>query len=279
MPSLNEHETSEFRKLMLIGNSGSGKTGALTPLVAAGYKLRIIDLDAGLDALVNHVREINPELLKNIEYQTFRDKMKMGPTGPKVVGAPKAYLNTLTALEHWPDDDSDPAEWGKDTILVIDSLTNLGRAAFQWARAINPLSGGGKKQDGRQWYGMAQDLLQDLIANVTSDAFKTNVIIISHIELTDQQGIIKGYASAIGKALGPKIPVFFNTLLLSELSGTGKNVKRRIKTFPTALIDVKNPVPMRIEAEYPIETGLADIFRVLGDDSPDSNVHKLRRKP
>ncbi len=278
MPLASEHETSEFRKLMLIGNSGAGKTGALAPLVAAGYELRIIDLDAGLDALINHVKEIDPKLLTKIQYQSYRDKIKMGPTGPKIVGSPKTYINTLAALEHWPDDDSDPAEWGKDKILVIDSLTNLGRAAFQWARAIHPLSVSGKQAEGRSWYFMAQNLLEDLIANVTSDAFKTNVIIISHIEMTDRNGIIKGYISAIGKALGPKLPVFFNTLLLSETKGTGKNIKRLIHTIPTALIDVKNPVPMRIEAEYPIETGLADIFRVLlGDDSPGSNVHKLRR--
>ena len=272
MPVATNHETSEFCKLMLIGNSGAGKTGALAPLVR-DYELRIIDLDASLRALINHVREIDNNLLARIQYQTYRDKIKMGPTGPKVVGAPKAYVNAMAALEHWPDDDSDPAEWGKDTILVIDSLTNLGRAAFQWARATNPLT-----KEPRQWYKTAQDLLEDLIANVTSDAFKTNVIIISHIELTDRNGIMKGYASAIGKALGPKIPRFFDTLLLSETSGTGRNVKRRIKTLPTALIDVKNPVPMRIEAEYPIETGLSDIFRVLlSDDDPDSNVHNPRR--
>jgi hypothetical protein len=29
------------------------------------------------------------------------------------------------------------------------------------------------------------------------------------------------------------------------------------------MIDLKNPAPMRIEAEYPIETGLADLFRLL----------------
>ena len=172
MPPLDQHETSEFRKLILIGNSGAGKTGALASLVGAGYELRIIDLDASLRALTNHIEEIDPKLLKKVQYQTYRDRMKMGPTGPKLVGPPRAYLNAMTALEKWPDDDSDPAEWGEEKILVIDSLTNLGRAAFQWARAVNPQSSAGKKQDGRQWYGMAQDLIEDLIANVTSDAFK-----------------------------------------------------------------------------------------------------------
>jgi hypothetical protein len=259
MTSATNHKTSDFVKLLFIGNSGAGKTGALTSLVKAGYELRIIDLDSGLDALINHVIEADPKLLSKIEYQTFRDKMKMTSIGPQVSGSPKAYVNTLTALERWPDDQSDPAAWGAKKILVIDSMTNLGRAAFLWAKAANPSS-----KDPRQWFKTAQDLIEDLIANVTSDAFETNVIIISHVELvTMNDNSVKGFASSIGKALGPKIPRFFNTLLLSETAGSGKTVKRRIKTYPTSMIDLKNPAPMRIEAEYPIETGLADLFRLL----------------
>lgn len=258
MPSLDQHKASDFVKLLFIGNSGAGKTGALAPLVKDGYKLRIIDLDAGLDALANHVKAIDPKLLSSITFESFRDKMKMTPTGPAVIGSPKAYVNTLNALEKWPADGTDPAKWGQDTILVIDSLTNLGRAAFQWARAANPMT-----KDPRQWYKTAQDLIEDLIANVTSDAFETNVIIISHVEVVETNGTIKGFASSIGKALGPKIPRFFNTLLLSETSGSGKSVKRQIKTLPTGMIDLKNPAPMKMEATYEIEDGLSRIFKVL----------------
>ena len=258
MPTLDKHKTSAFVKIIFIGNSGAGKTGALTPLVKAGYKLKIIDLDAGLDALVNHVSEIDPKLLSQIEYESFRDRVKMTASGPTVAGSPKAYVQTLNALEKWPSDGSDPAKWGENTILVIDSLTNLGRAAFQWAKAANPTS-----KDPRQWYKTAQDLIEDLIANVTSDAFEANVIVISHVEIVEANGTIKGFASSIGKALGPKIPRFFNTMLLSETSGSGKNVKRKIKTLPTGLIDLKNPAPMKIEAEYEISDGLARIFEIL----------------
>lgn len=258
MPSLDKHQSSDFVKLIFIGNSGAGKTGALAPLVAAGYELRIIDLDAGLDALVNHLKEIDPKLLAAVQFESFRDRVKMTPMGPAVVGSPKAYVQTLNALEKWPGDSSDPASWGPKRVLVIDSLTNLGRAAFQWAKAANPTS-----KDPRQWYKTAQDLIEDLIANVTSDAFGTNVIIISHVEIVEANGTIKGFASSIGKALGPKIPRFFNTMLLSETSGSGKTVKRKIKTLPTGLIDLKNPASMKIEAEYEISNGLPEIFRIL----------------
>lgn len=259
MPSAVEHATDRFVKLLFVGNSGAGKTGALTSLVKAGYKLRIIDMDKGLDALINHVREADPKLLENIQYQTYHDRTKMTSAGVKVAGSPKAYVSLCNALEKWPDDDSDPASWGADTVLVIDSLTNVGRAAFKWAQAANPAS-----KDPRQWYKTAQDLIEDFIANLVADEFATNVIVISHIDIvTTNENTIKGFVSSIGKALGPKLPRFFNTLILSEVSGFGKNVKRRIKTVPTSLLDLKTPAPMRIEAEYPIETGLADIFEKL----------------
>jgi hypothetical protein len=259
MPSATEHTSSRFVKLLFIGNSGAGKTGALASLVKDGYKLKIIDLDSGLDALINHVKEIDPALLKNIEYVTYRDQMKMSAAGPKVVGAPKAYAKTLEALEKWPDDGSDPAEWGENTILVLDSLTNVGRGAFLWAKGMNPMS-----KDPRQWYKTAQDLVEDLIANLTGDNFQTNVIVISHVDVGETStGTIKQFVSSIGRALGPKLPRFFNTLLLSETSGSGKTVKRRIKTAPTALLDLKNPAPMRIDAEYGIEDGMAEIFKRL----------------
>lgn len=258
MTKATDHKSSEFVKLLFIGNSGAGKTGALTSLVEAGYELRIIDMDSGLDALIHLVRASDPSLLEKIEFNTFRDKIKMTASGPKVVGSPKAYVNALDALEEWPDDKSDPAEWGPGRVLVVDSLTRMGDAAFHWAKAADPTN-----RDPRRWYKTAQDLIRDLLANLTSDGFNTNVIVISHIELVDTQGVTKGYASAIGKALGPKIPSYFNTFILSETKGSGEKMKRMIKTIPNPTIDhLKTPSP-KMEAEYDIKDGLAKIFKEL----------------
>lgn len=260
MPSASEHEKSPFVKILFVGNSGAGKTGALAALVQAGYKLRIYDFDNGLEALFHHVKEIDPKLLDNIQYAQFRDKVKMTAAGSKVVGVPKAYPNCMAALESWPDDGSDPAELGEDYVVVVDALTNVGRAAFKWATAANPSS-----KDPRQWYKAAQDLVEDMIANLTSEEFRCHVIVISHVDVGETtDGRIKAFVSAIGKALGPKLPRFFNTMLLSETSGAGKTVKRTIKTVPTNLLDLKNPAPHKIKETYPMETGLLDIFRALG---------------
>lgn len=257
MPSLTSFNR-EFVKIMLVGHSGAGKTGALTSLAKAGYRLRILDLDAGLDALINHIEAECPEALDRVDFMAFRDTYKVGPAGPQVAGAPKAFVNAVRALDKW-EDDSTPAEWGADTILVIDSLTNLGRAAFAWARQMNPAS-----KEPRQWYMAAQSALEDVIATATGPEFKTNLIVMSHIDLRSMpDGTFQGFATSIGQALGPKLPRYFNTMIALEAKGQGKNVKRVLRTVPTATLTLKNPAPMKIEAEYPIETGLATVFSKL----------------
>jgi len=258
MPSLDNHASSEFVKMLFIGSSGTGKTGALISLVEAGYKLRIIDLDNGLAALKNFIAEKFPEKLKTVQYETRRDIYKAGPMGTRVVPPPRAYIECCKLMDKWTDG-SNPSEWGKEYVLVLDSMTQLGRAAFEWAKALDPMN----KQP-QNWYREAQNAVSNTIAGLTSEVTKTNVIIISHVDIIeDKSGVIKGFASTIGSALGPKIPTYFDTFLLMESIGSGSNVRRTIKTTPTGLIDVKNPAPMRIEATYPLETGLAKIFEKL----------------
>ena len=49
MPNLAQHQSNNFTKMLLEGDSGSGKTGALTSLVAAGYKLQNVPSDERKD--------------------------------------------------------------------------------------------------------------------------------------------------------------------------------------------------------------------------------------
>ncbi len=257
MPSLDSKAKSPSIKMLFIGNSGAGKTGALTALVKDGYILRIVDMDNGLDALEQHVKAECPERLSSIGYMTFRDSYKMGPTGPVVRGAPKALTGAINALDKW-EDGTKPEEWDENHILVLDSLTHFSRSAFAWAKHMAPTA-----KEPRQWYGTAQGVIEDTIGTLTAPAFRPNVIVISHVDIREQKdGTVQGFVSSIGEALGPKIPTYFNTLLLSEKTGMGANVKRRIKTLPTAIVDVKTPGAVLLP-EYPIESGLSTIFKTL----------------
>ena len=258
MPSLADHHGSKFIKLFYIGDSGTGKTGSLVSLIGAGYKLRILDLDNGLDALFQETKRAFPDKLTNVDYESRRDQYKSSPSGPIISGQPKAFTDSLKLLDKWPDETS-PKDWGEDTIFVLDSLTAFGKAAFEWAKGMAPAA-----KDPRQWYFSAQQAVEDTIAMLTGENFKANVIVISHVTYSElQDGTTKGFASSIGSALGPKLPKYLNTLVLAEKSGSGANVKRTIKTMPTTTVELKNPISFKLPAVLPLETGLATIFSEL----------------
>lgn len=258
MPNLSDHHSSSIVKLILIGDSGAGKTGSLASLVKAGYKLRIIDCDNGLDPLVQFARRDSPDNLRNVEYETRRDKYKAGALGPVISGSPKAFVECISLLNKWSDG-TEPAQWGGDYILVLDTLTGLGNAAFAWANGLNP-----DAKDKRQTYFVAQQALEKVIDMLTGETFKCNVIVISHVQYKEREdGTTKGYANAIGSALGPIIPKYFNTMLLAESKGSGKTVQRMIKTLPTGVIDLKTPKPFALDRDLPLESGLATVFEKL----------------
>lgn len=273
MPSLTQHQSNSYTKMLLEGDSGSGKTGALTSLVAAGYLLRVLDMDNGLETLKTYASKDCPANLGSVEFRTLRDRYKASASGPVIDGQPKAFIDALKMLDKWKYDDVDlgpPATWGPEAILVVDSLTFLSDAAFAWAQAINV----GAK-DPRQWYGQAQDAIEKVLALLTSPSFETNVIVISHIKYVEREdGTTKGYPTSVGSALSPIIPRYFNSVALCQTKGG----RRTLQTQATAMIDLKNPKPFSMAKEYPIESGLADFFAVLREQptQPKTNVRRIK---
>lgn len=260
MPSLDNHQSSKFTKLLLIGDSGTGKTGSLAALANGGYKLRILDMDNGLDPLRVHVK---PEFRPNVEFVTLRDKRKATGVGYVIDGQPTAFRRSLEMLDHWKDESTDlgkPADWGPDTVLVIDSLTFLSDAAFDFRLPL-VVRGKDDKFDNRMVYKDAQDAIANVLAGVTSEAFHTNVIVAAHIRYqTNPDGMMKGYPTSVGSALNAEIPRYFNSSALTTSKPGGKRV---IQTVGTGLIDLKNPAAFKMAPELPIETGLLDFFKTV----------------
>jgi hypothetical protein len=259
MPSLNDHQSNDYVKLLLCGDSGSGKSGALASLVAAGYRLRILDMDNGLDSLKTFVMKNCPHLADNVEFRTLRDDYKITASGPQV-SKPHAFVDALKMLDNWKYDDIDlgrPSDWGPDVICVLDSLSFFSDAAFDWAKGLNP----GAK-DPRQWFYQAQQGVESALALLTSGSFKTNVIVSAHIRYsTGDDGLTKAYPNAVGSALGPTIPRYFN----HWAQCVSKAGKRSIQTAATNMLDLKNTKPFEMKSTYDISTGLADFFGVLRD--------------
>lgn len=243
-------------KLLLIGDSGTGKTGAIASLVKGGSRIRVWDFDNKIAGgiLPILVRRDCPDKLKNVEFEPLRDKFKASSIGPVLDGPATAFTRGLSLLDKWTDG-TKPAEWGPGTVVVIDSLTFLSDSAFNWARGLNPSA-----KDPRQWFYSAQQAVENTIAMLTSSSFNTDVLVIAHVSYQDRpDGSMKGYPASVGKALGPTIPAYFENVALTQTTGG----KRFIQTVPTTLIDLKNPAAFKMPASLPIETGLQDFFNHL----------------
>src|SRR5215211_7170167 len=170
MPTLEKHQSSEFTKLLLMGDSKSGKTGSLAPLALKGYKLRILDFDNGLDALAQAIKQKDPKALANVEFRTLRDERTSSPMGP-IVSKAHAFVEGVKMLDNWKYDGADlgkPSTWGKDVIAVIDSLTFMSDAAWAFREPLVPKSREGK-YDVRAVYKDAQDAIESVLALLTSE--------------------------------------------------------------------------------------------------------------
>jgi hypothetical protein len=256
MPTLEGAQQAAFIKLILIGDSGTGKTGALASLVKSGYRLHVLDFDNKLAGGILPIllKRDAPEKLKEVDYVALRDEFRATPAGPVVDGVPKAYAEGLKLMDKWTDG-SVPKQWGQETIFVLDSLTFFADGAFNWARAMNPSA-----KDPRQWFYTAQQGVENTLALLCSVHFQTHVVVISHVNWMNRpDGTMKGYPSAVGQALGPTIPAYFENMALCETNAG----KRYIRTTPTALVDLKNPAAFKMAPQLPIETGLADFFKTL----------------
>ena len=281
MPSPANHKSSNVVKLLLLGDAKSGKTGSLVSLVKAGYKLRILDLDNLLDFFILRLEDQCPDKMNNVDIRTLRDKRKMTAMGPVIDGPPKAFIQAIQMLDHWKYKEGDeeidlgkPSSWGPDTILVVDSLSRLCDAAYDWRDPLTPKGKSGES-DARATYGDAQDAVENTLAGLTSSSFETNVIVICHGTYMDlPDGTKKIFPQGVGQKLSPKIPQYFPSYIRYKNQGG----KRTIQLESDAMIDLANPRPSAIPKSLNVDTGLAEFFAALQDPPKQQKVTNVLRR-
>ncbi len=276
MPNFRDYPASQITKMLLLGHTGAGKTGALCSLAAAGYNVRLLDLDKGAEIIKDFL--INPKsiytranpghwtaeqaaaVLDRFSYVEIDESVSV--KGPNLIARGDAWQKITTQLGAWKDGTSDfgnVSNWGPEDILVIDGLSRLSRAALNYIRAMEgkmlaPLE--------QSHYFKSQNLVEGILELLYSSAVNTNIIMICHIAYGEMPGsqLTRGFPQTIGKAIGPKVGQYFNHALRVKASGQGSLEKRMILTNTSDMIELKSAAPLRVKAEYPIETGLADYF-------------------
>ena len=285
MSSFAEMAAARVVRLMLVGHPGSGKTGALACLVKAGFKLRIMDFDGNLDPLVRFVPK---EFWPNIDVVQLVDTIRGGQKSHEIVGIPTAFSSAFSLMDHWKhttpggkvvDLGNPRKDWGRDTIMFLDGLTMMGRAAFRRTCAMmNRNAFNTRRQD----WGTAMADQEAFLEKLRGVRNKFHVICSAHLKMIGPKGEEKAdtdltielkekaaevvptrlYPGALGRELPPNIGGLFPTLLLVESDCKGSKAKRVIRTQPREELDIKVPA-LDVPATLPIEDGLLTIFEKL----------------
>lgn len=285
MPGISKRDNSAPIKLLFIGASSSGKTGALISLAEAGYNLRVLDFDNGTDILRDYATNPKsqykiPEPDQRIQYVTLTDKMK--PIGTDVIcQQATAWPKMVKLLGDWKDDDvslGPVASWGEQDILVIDSLWAAATAALHYHLSMQgALLKKRTQNEGRRDIYAVHQLIRPLLEMLYSTSIKCNVIVITHITYNNEEGIKpqidpekpteapnkEGFPAALGRALGPEIPKYFNNMLVAKTENLETGGLHWIHTTPTSSINAKSSAPLRVEKRYKLATGLADYFKAV----------------
>ena len=269
----------------IVGFPGSGKTGLLVALANAGYKLRVLDFDGNPEPLL---RFTQPDKLDNIDIQNLEDKLRSGARFIEPDGIPSAFTRGLKLMDHWKYKDDDGTEvdlgrskdWGCDTVVVLDSLTSMGKASMRRIESILNKTPANRTQ---QVWGIAAGEQEDFIEKLTASSNRFHVIVLAHLKMVGPKDVVntdsdltkelkeragdliqtRYYPSAIGWALPQTIAQHFPTLLSMEKSFKQSGaVSRVLKSVPRQDLDLKVPAP-NIPGELPLEDGLLKVFEAL----------------
>jgi hypothetical protein len=290
MPTFENYPANQALKILYFGHSGVGKTGSLCSLVAAGYNLRILDLDNG-SLIVRHYlthpnsiyTKAHPQGLWSAEQASTilkRASYISCTEGYQIYGTqyiPKATIwrRISQILANWSDADHQLGsieKWGPQDVLVIDGLSRLTESAMNFQLSMRgpagfqtgPQVGRNAEND----YTQAYKLVTNFLDMLKCDEIKCNIIMICHIRPPATEGPqtsaiaeFKSFPQTIGRQLGPMIGQYFNHSLRAKSIGNRPNVRRIIITNNDENIDLKTVVPLAVPQEYSLETGLAEYFR------------------
>ena len=263
-------------KVLFLGDSGAGKTGALASLALSGKNLRILDFDNGTEILRNLLpAEV---FAKQVSVIPLQDRMAgrkvplIGKGGQiegysfrAIPAKADAYQRAINFLDSWKDGTQDLGSitsWGPNDVLVVDSLTHMWKAAMRFTLSLNNHLGSNPTQP--EW-GICQSMVEEILALLYDSSVPCNVVFIAHVTYDkDQNEAIKGLPAGPGRALNPVIGTYFNHCIQAvEQSG-----KHFILTRGDGIVQLKTPAPGTVKPRYPIESGLADYFADVRKTAP-----------
>ena len=250
MASIKNHQSTDVTKLLLVGDSGSGKTAALAELANSGYNLRILDYDDGLAILPEF---LNSDAVNRVSYITLKDP----------IGKAESFRKGVTLISNWKDEEEEfgpVSKWTSKDVLVIDSLTLMGEAALRGALVFN-----NKKptdQASQPEWGTAMRDVQHIIQYLTGSEVPCNVVVTTHMQYMEGDlGVSKAYPTSVGSKLSTKLGRYFNCVCRIDTRSSSKGVERTLRTVSDHRMDLKVTAPKLIEPNIALD--LAKLFEAI----------------
>lgn len=234
-----EHPSTKTVKLLACGDSGAGKTHAAGQLANAGYRVFVVDFDNGLGAVGHRLTE---DGMKNLNFQILKDDVKAEAWNK---------FNQLMRND-WIEGEENLGSiktWGPNDVLIIDTATGMFDAIKNHVLGLSNQ----KLTDNLsqpQW-GVANNLVNNLILRLTSPGVECNVIVNTHWQLVDNdEGASRFYPRLGSKpnSVANSGRHFDNQI---ELLGGRKGFKYRTKGRGDRDLKVQKPMESEIEADMP----------------------------
>ncbi len=298
MPEPFSLTAGDGKKILIVGDPGTGKTGMLAALVAAGFKLRSLDCDYGKSA------EVIEGLLRSdaYPYRAYMEKHNITPDysfipfnipmglveisvadGKKtrketVIGPTSgaAFNKIFSVLTNWTDENGEifgnAGTWGPDTVISVDTISSLGEMGVIYSQFLNNHPGAIDDAFGRD-NSAAQKWVSNLLTMLCSTVIKCNVIVNAHITRVDTTSEVP--VNPVQRMMEKKIfdakgyPKVLSRAFSTQIAKYFNNLfiareefnRRTISTISADNITAKGPA--WLEPSYPIETGLLEILCAL----------------
>lgn len=240
-------------KVVIVGNSGAGKTALYGSLVNAGYKVGIIQAD-GNAAILDDAEVVKPANKANLSVQLIDSER------------PDSWGKMRSLLMNWPA--WGPVEkWDDSYVLGVDSLSLASRAALSFIlketnndiikfAGANSLS----RDELGSIYGGVKQVFFNFVSACVSPSLKCHFVGTCHFRDIIANNTLKERRLAFeGSALSMEVPKRFGDVweLKQKLGSSG----RVLLTRPDAIVGRKCSAPSLIKPEE--EADLGKIFNRL----------------
>lgn len=239
--------------VLLLGPTGSGKTYSIRSFIPTGVVPFVISTEPGIEATLGdipdphlHWKYIPPatqswadlmdssKKINTLSYKALADLPGINKAGHA------QFLEFLGACNNFKCDRcgesfGDVLSWGPERALVVDSLSGLS------IMAMNLVVGSKPTKAMSDWM-VAQDNLERVITTLVTNT-KCSFVLTGHVEReTDEvTGAMQIMASTLGRKLAPRLPRFFDEVVLAVRNGrdfawstTAPNADLKARRLPLA---------------------------------------------